>query len=140
MEVKSRLTATELKETLEKAKRLRSLSYLPGIHSAGHQAIPHTLTPVISALFAFESDIKDKSELERYAEHDPEWLQNPLLRAICVVGRGYFWFSLERKGWFVHPATDNAEEVVEFLALASNTSVYSLKRRGQPRLGKNRND
>lgn len=136
LEVKSCLSATELGDTIAKAKRLRELSYIPGIHSSDHLPIAHKLTPVISALFAFESDLIEKSELERYAERDPDWMQNPLIRAICVVGRAYFWFSPEREAWIVHPATDDAEEVVEFLALASNTCVHSLQRRGRPRLGK----
>lgn len=136
LEVKSCLSATELDDTIGKAKRLRELSYIPGVHSPDHQPIAHKLTPVISALFAFESDLTGKSELERYAERDPDWMQNPLIRAICVAGRGYFWFSLEREAWIVHPATDDAEEVVEFLALASNTCVHSLQGRGRPRLGK----
>lgn len=136
MEVKSCLTATELDDTISKAKRMRELSYIPGIHSSDHHPIAHILTPVISVLFAFESDLKGKSELERYAERDPDWMQNPLVRAICVVGRGYFWFSMEREAWIIHTATDDAEEVVEFLALASNTAVYALQGRGRPRLGK----
>lgn len=136
LEVKSRLSAAELDDTIGKAKRLREISYIPGVHSLDHEAIPHGLTPVISALFAFDSDLVGKSELDRYAERDPDWQENPLVRAICVVGRGYFWFSLERAAWIVHPATDDAEEVVEFLALASNTCVHSLQRRGRPRLGK----
>jgi hypothetical protein len=136
LEVKSCLTATELDNTIGKAKRLRELSYIPGVHSSDHRAISHGLTPVISALFSFESDLTGKSELDRYAERDPDWRDNPLVRAICVVGRGYFWFSLERAAWIVHPATDDSEEVVEFLALASNTCVHSLQRRERPRLGK----
>jgi len=136
LEVKSRLTATELDDAINKAKRLRELSYTPGIHSLVHQPLAHNLTPVISALFAFESDLTGKSELERYAERDQDWMQNPLIRAFCIVGRGYFWFSPEQKAWIVHPATDDAEEVLEFLALASNTCVYSLEQRGRPRLGK----
>jgi len=136
LEVKSRLTATELDDALAKANRLRSLSYQSGIFDQKHQALQHVMTPAIPALFAFESDLAGKSELERYAERDPDWKKNPLIRAMCVVGRGYWWYDLDPNRWLEHPPTDDAEEVVEFLALAANTVIHSFSRRGQPRLGK----
>lgn len=136
LEVKSRLTSFELDDAMTKASRLRKLSYISGLHSPSHEAIAHELTPVISVVFAFGSDLVSKDELERYSERDPEWKSNPLIRAICVIGHGYWWFNKERSSWIVHPPTPDLEEVVEFLALASNTAIYSLKRRGQPRLGK----
>ena len=136
MEVKSRLTATELHDAIAKARRVRSLKYQPGTFDEQHNPKEHILTPVISALFAFEGDLGTKSEFDRYAESDPDWSTNPLLRAVCVVGRGYWWFDLTRKKWVEHSATEELEEVVDFLALAANTVIHSVGRRGRPRLGR----
>lgn len=136
LEVKSRLTSQEVSDAVSKAKVIRTLKYQSGSYDENHQPIPSVMTPTISALFAFESDISGKTELERYSERDPEWNINPLIRAICVAGRGYWWFSLEKQCWYEHPPTENGEEVLEFLAIAANTMIYSIGRRGHPRLGK----
>lgn len=136
MEVKSRLTAGELDDAIAKAARLRSLSYQSGMFNDEHEALPHELTPAINALFAFKSDLTGKSELDRYAERDPDWKSNPLLRAICVAGHGYWWFHSKKNRWFEHAPNQNSEEIVEFLALAANTVIHSSSRRGAPRLGK----
>lgn len=79
--------------------------------------------PVVLTLFAFDSDLSGngKSELERYAEVDPNWLVNPTLRAICVVGKGYWYFNSQPRQWHFHPATTGGDEVVDFVAGVSNT-------------------
>jgi hypothetical protein len=135
VEVKSRLTASEVEDAIRKAERLRELDYISGVYSDQHQGVAHELVPAIQSIFAFESDMVGKSELERYAEKDPDWLANPKVRSVCVVGRGFWWFDPARCGWLEHPATEERDEVVEFLALASNSLINSLQKRGRPRFG-----
>ncbi len=104
VEVKSVLTSTELHSAHGKAKKLTSLSHVPGDSPPEH---------IIPCLFAFDTDIKDKDELDRYkgiAGNEP-----PLLRAICVVGRGY-WYWRDDHGWITNAASPEYAEVLALVA------------------------
>lgn len=136
IEVKSRLTAHELKDALGKG---RTILELDGDVSQGMTADgrAYVRKPVLLALFAFGSDLTEggKSELKRYAEHDPEWLSNPVLRVICVVGRGYWYFDGGRRAWIQHDASTQRDEVIDFVAGIGNSLVGKLAQRTAARLG-----
>lgn len=135
IEVKSRSTATEIRDAIEKARRLRALQYCAGHFDKDGNAVSQPFTPVIPAYFAFDSDLtrEGKSEFQRYMESDPNWHDDPVVRALCVARRGYWWFD----GWeWRHlPASDDGDEVVAFLAGVINTVPKAIASRGRPPLG-----
>lgn len=45
---------------------------------------------MIPLLFAYDTELKNKDELERYRELDAEADTNPIIPVFCVVGRGYW--------------------------------------------------
>lgn len=122
IEVKTRLTKTELRDSITKHRQLRSLTYFPHIPQ------------VIPALFAYGSDLSRKSELDRYRELDPEADTRPAIPVFCVVGKGYWWFH--EHGWKFHPASDDHDEVIDFICGISNTIQIMLDRKGRPPLGR----
>lgn len=79
LEVKSTLTAKELKTTIEKFRRFRSIG---------------GKSPTV--LFAFSSDAK-KSELRRYYDNDTNFLTNPAIGALCISDKCYYYKQTEVK-------------------------------------------
>lgn len=140
IEVKTKLTATEVRDVVGKFRRLRDLKTLPTLVDL------QTLQPIgapcplpIPALFAYGSDLSPdgKSELDRYREYDPEADTAPLVSVFCVVGRGYWWFcpDASEKKWVFLPPTETHVEVLEFLAGVANTVPDSIAMRGRPKIG-----
>jgi hypothetical protein len=73
-------------------------------------------------LFAFDTDLSIKSELDRYLERDSQGWTQPLINSICVLGKG-LWFhrlSLSEQVWQHAPPTQNRDEVVDFLCVLAN--------------------
>lgn len=139
IEVKSRLTSTEVRDAVAKADSLKSLVY----GEANTGLIRYRQTPVIPALFAFESDLTSAgtAELERILRLDPHTGGLPAFRAICILGRGYWWFHPTDEEqyapgqWRGSPFTENYGEVFGFLAGVANTVPNVLRSRGQPNFG-----
>lgn len=145
IEVKSKVTSTEIRDAIGKARTLRELEYTSGIYDALGRSIQHPLTPVIPAFFAFDSDLTEggMSEIDRYVGLDSDAELNPLIRAICIVGRGYWYFhsngffdgvSLGR-WWYWEPTAEH-DEIIGFLSGVLNTIPDSIASRGRPRFGK----
>lgn len=106
IEVKSRLSNRLLRETHDKAVLLQRIMHLP---NPSGQAPEH----VIPCLFAWGSDLRSdgENELSRYQaihSNDP-----PAVRSICVVGRGYWFFTNE---WNSIAADAEYSEVKAFVA------------------------
>ncbi|MCX6669354.1 MAG: hypothetical protein NTV25_06055 [Methanothrix sp.] len=147
VEVKSKATAANLRDALEKAETLRRIAYVSGFLDPAGRPVQHELTPIVPAFFAFDSDLTEtgKSELERYLELDRNGNINPFLRAICVVGRGYWYFHPETirdgtstyiKGtWWYWESTSKHDEVISFLSGILNTIPRAIASRGRPALG-----
>lgn len=137
IEVKSRTSASEIRDAIAKADSLRRIRYLPGAYDSESRPKNHRFTPIIPAFFAFDSDLRKtgKSELERYQELDPNFRNKPSLVAICVVGRGYWYYRAIDKKWISHPPTPDYDEVVDFLSGVINTIPDAMASRGHPRLG-----
>ncbi len=137
IEVKSRTSASEIRDAIAKANSLRRIQYLPGAYDSESRPKNHRITPIIPAFFAFDSDLlkTGKSELERYQELDPNFRNKPSLVAICVVGRGYWYYRARDKTWMSYPPTPDHDEVVNFLSGVINTIPDAMVSRGHPRLG-----
>lgn len=77
-EVKSTLDATEIKTTIEKFSNL--------LKSSGYRGR--------NSLFSFSSDLKSKSELQRYQENDKKNFQiAPIVKILMISEKGYYFFN-----------------------------------------------
>jgi hypothetical protein len=134
IEVKSMVTADSIQDAIAKAEHLRQARYIPWAyeHDVG---TPHPITPIIPAFFAFTTDLKRKSELKRYRENDPNFEADPRIRAICVVGKGYWWFRSYDNKWVFHSPTSDHDEVIDFLSGVINTIPGSFVKRSHSWLG-----
>jgi hypothetical protein len=147
IEVKSKATAQNFRDAIAKAGTLRKMIYVSGFLDPNGRPIQHEVTPIVPAFFAFDSDLTEtgKSELERYLELDLHGKIEPLIRAICIVGRGYWYFQPQTirdgfstyvKGtwWYWEPSSKH-EEVISFLSGILNTIPRAIASRGRPALG-----
>lgn len=116
IEVKSTLTATDVRSSLAKGKSITSLTGGDQANSRRH------LSPAVLVLFAFGSDLAStSSEIERYAKYDPDWRTDPVFKAICIVGKGYWYHEEENSRWIFHSATRDYDEVVDLVSGIVNT-------------------
>jgi hypothetical protein len=94
IEVKSSITAAELRDSLRKAETLRALRYTTGMYQELDGRRTEGWFPLYPVLFAFRSDLSDdgKTEIERYKELDRHAGTNPLIHMICVIGKGFGGF------------------------------------------------
>lgn len=136
IETKSKLNSTELNKSIKNANKLNNLKYISGYYQNG-APIQHVIQKVTPLLFSFKTDLElnGKTELERYAEIDKDYMTNPAIRFICVIGRGYWHFDDRSKEWICNPSTDEYDEVIEFLSLIVNCLPDMKIFRGRPHLG-----
>lgn len=118
IEVKTKITASELDAILIAAKKYRALKYAtpPGEYVVkGGESI--------QLIFAFRTDLTEKSEiqrlLEKFTEHKAD-LEDPPIKGICVVGKG-FWLFKEEQQWQFINADDEHNEILAFLGVVCNT-------------------
>lgn len=139
IEVKSTLTASDLRDAIAKHRQLRALRYLPSVLNDVYQPVGAPSLPVIPALFAFQTDLSEdgKGELARYRELDEEADTNPAIPVFCVAGRGYWWFKPNEPAekWIHHPPSPEHEEVIDFLGGVANTVPDQVFLKGRPRFG-----
>jgi hypothetical protein len=137
IEVKKRLDADGLAKSIENARELCSFYILPGEHDDND--IPNGKDPAepISALLAFDSDLKQsgKSELVRFKQSWPHLTAEPPIKVICVVGRGCWYWKKTEWEWKLWPLRYQYNEVISFLATIMNSYKNIRKTRGEPRLG-----
>ena len=121
IEVKSRLTAAEVQKAYKKGKQLISL------YKQANQPKKKNAIPTVLVLFAFGTDlIESSSELERYARYDLDWNTDPVLKAICVIGRGYWYHRAGENRWAFHPPTPEHDEVIDIVSGITNTLLKQL--------------
>jgi hypothetical protein len=120
IEVKSKLTNAELEKGIENAKSILALKYLAN-YSGPIKGHP------IRILFAYSTDLKEKSEFERYKEYDPEWKTNPIYNCICIIGKGYFTYAVnlvnKTLNWLWFKPDKEYYEVLGLIAGIVNTLV-----------------
>jgi len=119
IEVKSCLTAVELRSSISKAKNIRNLRPLR-INFPKPNQIP------VPILFAYSSDLKSNpiEEFERYKREDLNYLTDPAIRALCVVGRGYWTYNQNSQTadkWLYFKADEEHYEVLSLLGGIMNT-------------------
>lgn len=136
IEIKTVLTATELKSSIESANQLRSLLYLPGEYDSDGKLMQSIVQSVIPAILAFHSDLSEsgKTELERFNEIWGSSTREPTIQMICVVGRGC-WTWRDTDEWHAWPKSYPLEEVVAFIAVMMNSYKQIALSRKAPRLG-----
>ncbi|MGH1419564.1 MAG: DUF6602 domain-containing protein [Hyphomicrobiaceae bacterium] len=130
IEIKSKLTRTELVDAHKSAQELAEFKYLSG---ASHQnLVEQQIGKLVSVIFALESDLKpsEHGEVARYkgVYGDGE----PHLKALCIVGRGY-WF--ESDGSWVKAGSNGLDEVIAFIGGVMNTYKQISATRGLQSLG-----
>ena len=140
LEVKSVLTATELRSSIERVKRLKTLQYLRSFYPLNFPApVGPAASQVIPALFAFSSDLnpEGKTEIERYRECDGSADHSPLIPVICIATHGYWWFKPDEPGrkWIKHLSTPEHDEIIDFIGGLANTIPIELIKKGQPYYG-----
>lgn len=129
IEVKSVLTSTELQLAHASALKVSSFIHASPLGQQGHlpeQKVEH----VISFLLAFSTDLAPggKSELQRYGEK--YCASEPSIRALCVVGRG-FWVRNDEK-WIDYQCTCDEGELVGLITAVANICQRVSKSRLQP--------
>ena len=131
VEVKSTLNATELKAAHDSAVLLSKFQHAPPVGSTRWDP-EHKIEHVVPYLLAFASDlaVDGKSEIERYDE--ARGSEEPALRGICVVGRGFWFWSEER--WNQWNFAVQASEIVALVASIANICQRISGTRRQPDL------
>ena len=134
IEVKSTLSSAELRSTHESARDLHAFAYLPGKYDLAGNRQHHSVEKARSVLIAFDSDLgaTRRTEVERY--HEVRGNDEPFLRALCVIGRGY-WYDAGNGAWPKNPGTYEGAELVGMLSGIMNTYRWVAMSRGFPALG-----
>lgn len=131
-EVKSQCSAAAVRDAIEKTRQIIALDHSSKSRYQGNKS------PAGSVLLAFGSDLtgEARTELARYQEIDPAWRDDPVVKVICIVGRGYWYFSPQR-GWMYQRATQSFAEVLILLAQVVNTLANDpiVSDRPAPRFG-----
>lgn len=129
IEVKTELDAPELQMAHDAAAKVAKFVHAPPVgqytHTPGHE-IEHVLSMVLA--FGTDLTVSGKTELERYAEKYR--IDEPALRAICVVGRG-FWVRANHQ-WHDKRCSCPEGEVVGLVVGLVNTCQRVAKTRIQP--------
>ena len=93
IEVKSKITATQIKDSLKKFRSIRKLKSFPRQQTDGritHGSLPATI------LFAFDSDISG-SEIHRFLKYDE--YEHSACTALVVLGKGYWFYHKNANSW-----------------------------------------
>ncbi|MBW2738156.1 MAG: hypothetical protein JRE64_04755 [Deltaproteobacteria bacterium] len=140
IEIKSILTASEIKDSLNKARRLNALRYRETFYPLNFlKPIGPPSSFVIPALFAFSTDLSEDglTEINRYRKYDANADSNPLIRIFCIPKRGYWWFKPDEPGekWIHHTPTSDFDEIIDFVGGIANTIPIEIIKKGQPYYG-----
>jgi hypothetical protein len=129
VEVKSELTARELRVADASAAKVARLQHAPPVGTRGFPA-GHRIEHVVPYLLAFDTDLTlgGKSEVERYGEALAGTA--PSILGMCVVGRG-FWFQ-DNGTWVEWTFSIPHGEVVAFITAVVNTCRRIALTRFQP--------
>lgn len=107
IEVKSTLTADEIRDTNKKFRSITNLKSFPRRDTDGNTTYGVLPTTV---LLAFSSDIAG-SEIERYKKYTKG---NPPCVVICVLGKGYWFYDRARNDWSGLETSSDAPRFLEF--------------------------
>jgi hypothetical protein len=141
VEVKSTLTAAELKKSHDSAAQLVDFDYVAGEYKKDATTgidlkVDHRIEKAISTLLAFDTDLTGagKSEHSRYDEIRAS--SAPALMALCVAGASYCYWDATNRRWTPGKTEEyQYQELVGFLAGIMNTYRRVASTRKEPRLG-----
>lgn len=137
IEVKSKLTSTQLKQAHKNATSLLKLKHLPVEYDELNRPIfrPGSIKWTNPYLFAFDSDLSErwKTEVDRYDEILKG--KDPSIRMLCVVNKGCWFFSPVHRQWLSVVMKNPHDEIMGFLIIFLNTYPLIAESRGMPRLG-----
>ena len=122
----------ELRSTYKNATIIHNYSYVSGDEDAKtRKPILHDVEKSISTIIALNSDLSlgGKSELDRYLEVHEDG--DTPIRVICVVGRGYWYFTDE---WCFIPSDENHQETLSFIVGLFDTFLKVGLSRKRPNL------
>jgi len=108
LEVKSRLTADEIRDANRKFASVSKLISFPQQQSDG--TVKSGARPA-TVLFAFGSDIQS-SEIDRYMRHTDD--ADPPCIALCVLGKGYWWYEPKHRSWYGQDTSARVPPLTEF--------------------------
>lgn len=113
-EMKSVVTNKEVKDSIEKAKTINNLKYTPGYPSDAGDSM---------AFFAYTSDLTSdpENEFKRFAANQKDFYNHPIIPAICIIGRGYWYNERKNNKWYFVKSSNNFDEVITFLAHVVNS-------------------
>jgi hypothetical protein len=80
-EIKSKLNNTEIKDIVKKSEKINKLFGYKGRN----------------VLFGFDTDLRNKTELERYSKEDKKFYKSPSIQIITVLNNCYFFFHKEKR-------------------------------------------
>jgi len=113
IEVKSRLDAKAVSDSVKAAEQVSQLAFIPQ---------PGPIQGPVACIFALESDLVGSNDLDRLVETEnaifpgkPE----PIIRMLCVADKGC-WAWLGAEGWMFVPASPDHSEVLYFLSCILN--------------------
>lgn len=120
-EIKSESSSAGVRDAIAKARQITALDHSRKDIYRGNKV------PVVSVFFAFGSDLarQGKTEFDRYKECDPDWRDDPVIKVICVVGQGYWYYSAKENRWRWQPASDAYDEVLILISHTVITLVHS---------------
>lgn len=107
-EIKTKLTASEIKDANKKFTSVRNLISFPNKQADG--SIQRGSLPT-TVLFAFDSDLSG-SEIDRYLKHSKE--SPPACIVLCVLGKGYWFYNGGTKHWYGEQVTTASQPYQEF--------------------------
>lgn len=96
-EIKSTLNANEIKTTIKKFNNCKKLEGFKGRTS----------------LFSFDSNLKNKSELERLEKYDNNFFFNPSIGVFTISNKGYYFFNISKR--FIKDVIPKDEFMQRFL-------------------------
>lgn len=107
-EIKSTLTAAEVRDTNRKFQSVSRLKSFPRKQDNGSYRGGKLPTTV---LFAFGSDISG-SELDRYRKYTGD--EHPPCTVLCVLGKGYWFYDFTRRAWYGKEPAESEPRYAEF--------------------------
>jgi len=118
-EVKTTSTAKEVKDMVGKFRRLKALERIAPF---SEEYVPTIEIRPIPVYFALDSDLKNKTELERYFEYDENYKTDPLVKIICVLSEGIWLFRKDEEddcywSFYSHSEDYRYKEILKLLSV-----------------------
>ncbi len=122
-EIKTKSTSDEVKTTISKFNKLRTLKIS---HPFSESVYNYDIRP-IRVYIALDSDLKNKSEFDRYKGLDSDYLEDPAIECIVIFNKGIWIYRQECKEhtphWDFYESDGNYKEVLHLFAIIINQLI-----------------